>query len=188
MMLDEQTDPGFVPTYATFDPANKDVNITLSNGNKTATRVVTNGHKTVYLNTRKTSGKWAFEFTIGTGGNYVVGLQITPDVTTFIGNYAGCGWYGATGAKYTDGFAASAYWDAGVTGTTYLMLLDMDAKTFSLIKSGVMKASQVLTAYTNPYIGLSMGSMNYTIQLNTGQAPFVNDAMIPVGYNKGLWL
>lgn len=90
----------------TLDPANKNVGVTLSNGNLTATTAVAN-YESVLSTTSKTSGKFYFEVTINaTGGSGALTwgvAQTLPPVGTGIGATGALGYSLFSVAFFADG-------------------------------------------------------------------------------------
>ena len=134
-------------TYATWDPANKASNVTLSGGNLTAA-LASGGTGMVRATIGKSSGKWYWENTIGINNlGQVVGICNSSQ--TFTGVYPGGS--SANGWSYRDfdgkkfngggGFAYGSTWN---TGDVMGVALDMDAGTLIFYKNNVSQG----TAYT----------------------------------------
>lgn len=107
------------PTYATWNPLDKSANITLSNGNLTATG--SGSWSSVRSTVSKTSGKYYCEIipNNSSSGEYVIiGIcDSTMSLTTFTGNTAySWGWWGhQTSHRY---YHNSSYTETGVPSFT----------------------------------------------------------------------
>lgn len=93
--------------FATFDPANKSADITLSNGNRTAARSATTDF---FANAKmlgvKTAGDWHVEFSISgyASGTIQIGVSTSAYATNFgLGGGVGSAGYGQNGNVSVDG-------------------------------------------------------------------------------------
>ena len=73
----------------TWNPDDKNANITLSNGDLTATAVGTS-HKSIRATESKSSGKWYWEYTITVGGTQYHGIGLS---TAALNSYCGSSSY-----------------------------------------------------------------------------------------------
>jgi len=190
-------------TYATFSPlANrKSANITLSNGNLSASLLSTASPNTVYLAIDKTSGLWAFEITnsVNMNGSNLTTAGVSTSLVLnnyigFITNSVCCVAY--DGRMVNNSSTSSAYYDGFFnSGTKRLYVFDANTRKILCSKSGVLKASTAVTG-TNPlYMGLTIYGTN-THTLNAGQSAFSveNESLLSayeaangVAINRGVW-
>lgn len=192
--------------YAKFssDPTRKSSNITLTNGDLTATQNTLN-HRGVYLDTDKTSGKWAVEFynpQTFTGSKVSsFGFATSFNLTTKMGLFSqGVSYQPFDGSK-------NVYVSAPVTTTNFfrtnmtpaytLVVFDFDNRQIICLNpGGTALISSAIAAIGEPlYVGISMYGSNVT-DLNAGQTAFTagNEALIAayetangVTINRGLW-
>ena len=141
----------------TFNPSDKSANITLSNGDLTAT-VGTNAWCSVRATLSKSSGKWYWETTIDvSNAHHCVGIATsdTPVSTMAGADVYSYGYYDSLGQTYHSNTAADygAPFDAGaIIG----IALDLDNGKIWWSKNGVWQASGDPGAGTNEaYSGLS---------------------------------
>jgi SPRY domain len=182
-------------SYATFDPSNKSSDITLSNGNLTATRS-SGAEGNAYATVVPTTGKWYWELHLdsATDGNFGVG-----DATNFFNIIAA--WSGGNkGAGY---LISSTVWYngsnalAGNTATTGDVLgfaLDADIGTLSFYKNNSLVITlNVGTGYGQGQVWVKLTAFYATAQLpasgfvtaNFGATTMSYSA--PSGYNQGLY-
>ncbi len=130
--------------FATWNPADKDPDITLSNGNLTATGA--GGNDLVRATIAKGSGKFYWEITIGTdAGNITMGVATSVhSLAILLGAQAqpagsGMGYESSSGQKYRAGVAGASYGSAPAVGDVIGVALDLDnnAVWFSLNGSWV---------------------------------------------------
>jgi len=133
--------PALALTYATWNPADKSSNATLTNGNLTTTRAAGGNDE---ANTRatigKSSGKWYWEIEITNQiGELEQGVGDSSAVIDTSGLFAGDshGWsyYGNSGGLKRHASTA-AYGSNYVTNDIISVLLDMDAGTLTFWKNG----------------------------------------------------
>lgn len=176
--------------FATWNPADKSANITLSNGDLTA---VGNGlWYSVRANQGKSSGKWYWETTcttVGASGMFAGGIMNgSATLANFPGATAdGRGYHAATGNFFNNG-------DTGAPGVTYTsgdiigVALDMDNGTLDLYKNNTHVGTQ-FTGLTgtwypadSPGDNPTQGSINTT---NFGATALTYTP--PSGYNAGVY-
>ncbi len=125
--------------FATWNPADKDPDITLSNGNLTATGA--GGNDLVRATIAKGGGKFYWEITIGTdAGNITVGVATSVhSLAILLGAQAqpadsGMGYESSSGQKYRAGVAGASYGSTPAVGDVIGVALDLDnnAVWFSL--------------------------------------------------------
>lgn len=178
--------------YATWNPADKHANITLTSGSLVATATA-DGWKSVRSTIGKSSGKWYWEVTMDAINDIMVdvGLASVP-VSSYAGNDSdGYGYYNTDGNKYNSG-ANVAY---GATYTTDIIgvALDMDNGKVWWSKNGSWQASGDPGAGTNEaYSGLT-GTMYAMLSIytntnkttaNFGASAFTYS--VPTGFTAGL--
>lgn len=123
---------GGTPTEVAFDPNDKHADISLSNGNKTASNS-TGTWRAVRGNSSKTSGKWYFEFQLrGTVNSANAGVARATDsslLTTWCGNTPdSVGVFRNLGGWLIDGSDSGDI--GGISNNTwYSIAIDLDAAT-----------------------------------------------------------
>lgn len=184
-------------TYATFNPAKTGADVTLSNGNLTAS-ISTNAWRSVLLNVGGTTGKRVFAVTLNSTANansWMIGIgKSTTVLSTFLGGSTGghsVSCRPQEGKQYLNGTAGSAIWpvNTGASDVTYGVAVDFDARTFSIIGADGVHDTSASTALSDTValfggIGLISIAGTTTITVNCGQsaAPFP----IPDGYTWGI--
>lgn len=174
--------------YATWNPADKSTNISLSGGNLIATTTAF-GDGLVRATIGKVSGKWYWEITTQTAmatfaalgaGSTAVGPQIgSPGTGDSIG-YRG---YDGAVSKNSVLLGNNAIYSIGVT---LGLALDMDAGTLTMYKAGIVQPI-VATGITGTYYPMVGGltSNTETFVANFGASAFTYTP--PSGYNFGLY-
>ena len=145
----------------TWNPSDKNANISLSNGNLTATATNT-AWKSVRATDFKSSGKWYWETTIdvAASNNHILGVgtsdaSIEPPSGYPGGDTHGYGYRGATGQKYYNATPV-AYGDTFTAGDIISVALDLDNGKIWWAKNGAWQAAGNPAAGTNEaYSGLS---------------------------------
>lgn len=172
--------------YATWNPADKNSGVTLSNGNLTATSSVTGG--LVRSTISKSSGKWYWEETVVSTLTHepVVGVaNSTANLTLYLGgDINGWGYYGDNGNKYNNN-SGVAYGATFVAGDVIGMALDMNAGTLTFYKNGVSQG----TAFTG-LSGSIFAADGNTNESSVTTANFGATAFaftVPSGFNPGLY-
>jgi hypothetical protein len=135
--------------YITFNPLQKDSNITLENGNTIADDPTTTNWNTVATTmTIPLTGKYYFEMTaIDIGVDFGIGVCGASDVTvtSYFGGDATCmGFFSNGNLKYVNGSGgaygnATSYTYAAGTGIGVAVDRDNDAIWFSVINSGTQE-------------------------------------------------
>lgn len=183
--------------YTTWNPDDKNVSITLSNGNLTATATNT-AWKSVRSILGVSSGKWYWEITLDVAANVdtVVGVgNSSAGLNSYAGADAdGYGYYGNDGQKYNSGSGA-AYGSTFTVGDIISVALDMDNGKIWWGKNGTWQASGDPGAGTNEaYSGISgtlyamhspHGNTN-ECTANFGASSF--SYSVPTGFNSGLYI
>ena len=142
-------------TSTTWNPADKSVNITLSNGNLTATNGATAGDNGVRSVTSKSTGKYYVEFTItGVLGGPDTGIGIaTSSAALTIGatSTGGLICYAGTGNIYFNGsFTSISTGGSTGIGTVWCMAIDLaNSKGWFRINGGNWNGSGTDNPATN---------------------------------------
>ena len=169
-------------TYATWNPADKSANVTLSNGNLTAYATTSAG--SVRSTIGKSSGKWFFELT-PVGGQNPQGIgNSSALLSTYPGaNINGYGYLASL--LYHNG--STSYGVNTAPGGVRGIALDMDAKTLTFYYNGVSQGIAA-TGLTGTWfaMGYCPGTSTVHLNANFGATPFAYPA--PAGYNPGLYL
>lgn len=174
--------------YATWNPADKANNLTLSGGNLVST---VGGLGCARSTISKASGKWYFEVTnTSASGNYaVIGAC---DGTTSLATFAGfppeaLGYYFNTGVTFHNNIE-SPYDSAGASvGQTVGCYFDVGAGSVGFITPRGDKGIAI-TGLTGPLfaiIGTGSGATDGSKTANFGATAFVYTP--PTGYNAGLY-
>ena len=173
--------------YATFNPSDSNANITLSNGNLTASPN-SGSWGSVRTTISKTSGKWYWEYTLAGGiasvmsgiakSSFVLsnplGTTVTSDAWAYYIN----------GAKYYNN-TSPAYGASYTSGDIIGVALDMDAGTITFYKNNTSQG-QAFTGITGAIFGaLSVVTAGGSVTANFGATPMAYTA--PSGYNQGLY-
>ncbi len=163
-------------TPTTWNPADKDSSVTLSDGNKTA--VSTSGSvRSVF---GASSGKYYWENTISSGSAQMIGVA-TPaaSVSTWPGgDIASWAYEKATGSIYNGGSVVDA---VASGGTNIGILLDATAKKLRFRRNGVLVGSEITLTGSVWHAIFGYGS---TCVANFGASAFAYD--VPAGYTAGL--
>lgn len=140
----------------TWNPADKSVDVTLSNGDLTATNGSSSDWRGVRATGSKSSGKWYCEFTVGHQYSYFrLGLATASESLGFVGNSIYGYSYLETGSKKHSNVTL-AYGDSYIEADIISMAFDLDNGKIWWAKNGVWQASGDPAAGTNEaYSGLS---------------------------------
>lgn len=169
-----------MPTV-TWDSVNKGSNVTLSNGNLTAT--TPNYNNTVRATISRNSGKWYWEIKCDSLSNGFIGIvNNTAGVGRTYDNVNAMYYYSLNGNKYNR--TASTYGVAYSAGDIISILLDLDNGTIEFWKNGISQG----VAFTNvkslgdvyPAITSGSSTLGGTFTANFGASPFIYN--IPKGY------
>lgn len=153
----------------TWNSADKNAGITLSNGDLTAEANTTGWHG-VRANVSKSTGKWHWEYTIVDGTTEeVIGIALSS--ATLSGNPAdGAGGsvylYWSDGNKTSGGGTAPAYGASYTTGDRITAEWDADGGTITFFKNGVSQGQA--------FSGISGTYLPYLISNNTTQKTTAN--------------
>ena len=142
----------------TWNPSDKNANISLSNGNLTYTATATSW-KSVRATDFKSSGKWYWEITIdvAASNHHIFGAGTADaDINSYVGsNVYGYGYNGYDGKKFYNG-GSVAYGSVYGLNDVISVALDLDNGKIWWAKNGVWQASGDPAAGTNEaFSGLS---------------------------------
>lgn len=181
-----------INTYATFDPAAKATNHTLSNGNLTITNAATSVAGNTLVTMSKSSGKWYFEFSINTtGGSYHGGgLANSGSTRTAQPGSEGSvsGFWVRTDTHWYWNNSESIIVGDFVSPNILGFALDVDARTLDLYKNNVFAANIPSTQFPTGALYVMYGNgdaTSYVITANFGASAFSYTP--PNGYNPGLY-
>lgn len=178
--------PAYAVTYATWNAADKNANITLSGGNLTASHDAGNAGawEGVRSTIGKTSGKWYWELTFAGQPRMSAVANTSASLTNFFGGDAnGWGYYGGDGQKYTGG-TGSAYGSTYVVGDVIGVALNMDAGTVTFYKNGVSQGQAFSGLTGTIYAGGTTDTSSASFTANFGATAFAQT--VPTGFCQGL--
>lgn len=178
---------------ATWNPADKEASLTLSNGDLTVTQPGSNGWRSVRSTLSVSSGKYYWEITIddAQGGDTLIGAGTSSfAITSYCGSDADSyGWYGS-GSKYNNG-ASSGYAPTYTTGDVVGVALDLDNGKIWWSKNGTWTGDPVAgtgEAYSGLsgefYAAVSPYNANKILTANFGASSF--SYSVPDGFQAGL--
>lgn len=179
-------------TYATWNPSDKNANLTLSNGDLTVTGT-TVGWCSARATIGKSTGKWYWEVHFDSGLTYLMLGVLTSSMTTANGNYVGIdttgfGYLnGGTGQKYTNAtgsaYAATTY----AAGDTIGVALDMDGGTIAMLKNNAALGTMFsgLSGTFFPGVSHEGSGGNQVTTANFGATALTYSP--PAGFNAGLY-
>lgn len=176
---------GVVRTYATLNPSDKDADITLSNGDLTASHNA-GTYDSVRATLGKSSGKWYWEVTCGAMGAYeIIGIMTASGgLNGYIGADA-YGWsYWSDARKFNNGSQA-AYGASFTNGDVIGIALDMDAGTITMYKNGVSQTQMYSGITGTVYPAVCLAGFSTNLTCNFGASAFAYSP--PSGYNAGVY-
>jgi len=160
---------------STWNPADKNADITLSNGNLTATKTANNGN---YVGLRGTlsrsSGKWHLEYLVDTAeANMGLGIG---NATAALDNYVGSSVHsiGAySGSVWTNGGSAGAGPSFG-SSDVVVVEVDLDAKTYRVaVNTGSYSGPFSFSGATGPFFPMANAqTLGRGFTINTGGSAF----------------
>ena len=173
-------------TYATWNPADKDAGVTLSNGNLTATNIVAN--KSVRATIGKTSGKWYWEVTNNAAQENDMGIgNVSMLLSAYPGNDAnGVGYDSVDGKLYKSNAAVAT---GGATYTTSDIIgiaLDVDAGTVKFYKNNTLQYTYTYSIAGAIYPATGGFASGASCTANFGATAFA--FTVPSGYNPGVYV
>lgn len=173
-------------TYATLNPADKGANVTLSGGNLTAS--CAGAADMVRATLSKTTGKWSYEVTVGSGAGWLMGVAKATAALTFVGGDAdGWGYYGTDGKKYNNGLGA-VYGATFTTGNIIRVEYDADSGVLEFFKTNVSQGT-IATGWGGLTIFPAVSgdtSGTDVVTVNFGASAFVNSPT--AGFNTGWYV
>lgn len=178
-------------TYATWNPADKGANATLSGGNLS---IVTYANSSARATVGVSSGKWYWEITRTAGLDALAGVGSATAAVFASGGSAypgadaqGWSYYSNDGSKFHSG-SSSAYGAAWAIGAVVGVALDMDAGTLTFYKNGVSQgvAATGLTGTMYPMIGGASNGGTSSASANFGATAFAYS--VPSGFNAGIFI
>lgn len=187
-------------TFATWNPSDKSANITLSNGNLTATNPATGNYCGVRSDIGVSSGKhyWEFAYTSGASSDAMYGIA-NGSQSMADGQYVGLGangWgnYRPTGNKLYNG-GNTAYGSSQALNDVIMIALDMDNGEVYWGKNGTWFNSGNPASRTNPAFTGITGTIYAMVSLHynntpVGTANFGATTMTytaPSGFRQGLY-
>ena len=146
---------------------------TLSEGNL---KLVTNntGYNVKYATLKPTSGKYYAEFTIGSGGAAMIGVQDANVLNTATSSYFpygyGYGWYEGNGNVYDENVAVVLSGTSYTSGDVIAMALDLD--------------NQILKWYKNNSLTYTAGLNGTDIVMAVGDYANADDATITCNFGQ----
>ncbi len=176
-------------TYATFDPATKTAQVTLSGGNLVVTGSGT-AWGTAISTIGKSSGKWYWEYTLtnfATSRFSAYGIDSTTPPGAV--GYQDAGAYssqGDNGHKYHAGSDGGAYGGTFAQGDVVGVALDMDGGTITLYKNGSSLGTMYSSLSGTFYAMVTCGDAGVVAStVNFGATAFAQS--VPSGYNSGIY-
>ena len=167
---------GIVYDYATWNPDDKALNFTLSNGNLTATETGT-GFDSLRATFGKASGTGCFEITFNDfpgGGELFVGVGTAS--ATLAGYFVGLdafGWgYYSGGGKFRNG-AQTAYGSGWNSGDVMMVEVNIDTAIMEIFKNTVSQGTIDISALSGAIFPMASCLLTTSaITINCGQEPF----------------
>lgn len=174
--------------YCTFNPTATSSRVTLSNGSLTATKDAFADWNTTLSTYMVSSGKWYYEFVLGTTTNkyFIIGY-VKPDFSWWgVSQYPGVnsGSYGLdcnTGNKRT-GDVSSSYGSGFVSNDIVQVALDLDNGRIWWGKNGTWFASGDPAAGTNAAYTSITGSLIPALGMYTSETGSINFGQRPFSY------
>jgi hypothetical protein len=166
--------------YATWNPADKGSTVSLTNGDLTVSPGGTSW-KGVRSTISKSSGKWYWEYTMGTVSNIMAGISSsTRSVNSYPANTGDGRELYNSGNHYP---AAAAYNFSFTTGDNIGVALDMDTGYVTLYKNGVAGGAIAIGISGAAFASCSPYDCGLTA--NFGATAFTYP--VPSGFNAGLY-
>lgn len=175
------------PVYATWNPADKDAGVTLSNGNLTATSS-SGAYKSARATIGKSSGKWYWEQTFdAVGNNMVQGVgNASADLTNYIGAVDANGWGWNCNALKTHSGNAAYGTGTPAVGKVIGIALDMDGGTITFFENNVSMGQAFTGISGTIYPMVSTYDTSVRMTANFGATALAYTP--PSGYNAGMYI
>ena len=171
-----------------WDSATKGTNITLTNGNTTATKTTSNAHSAVIGTVAKSSGKWYFEVHVDTAvstDGIIIGAEKVAPGSTFVGAPTyGFGYY-QTGQKINASTTLS-FGSSYTTGDVIGVAIDATAQKIWFAKNNTWQASGDPSAGTNEAFSTAMAPSIYpaaSVYYGTGDAVTIRSRAAEFSYS-----
>lgn len=166
-------------SYATWNPVDKDVNVTLSGGNLTA---VSSTSSSVRATIGKSSGKWYWEIHVDSGTTISIGIaQSTDSLATIAGNDVTSWGYLYQGNIQNNSGLVAGPVTTYTAGDVIGVALNLDTNSIRWYKNNVSQDAESISAGTYyPVV-----SWSATSTANFGATTMAYAA--PAGYNAGLY-
>ena len=170
------------PTYATWNSSDKSTNITLSNGNLTAT---SNGSPGMVRSTvGVSSGKWYWEIANTNGSPGRTAIANSSALLSAGPGTDASGWAYGNGTKINNNTSIS-YGATYGSGDVIGIALDMDSGTVTFYKNCVSQGVAYSGLTGTMFAALGSNSAAFAITTNFGATPL--SCTPPAGYNTGLY-
>ena len=175
-----------VTTYATWNPSDKDVGVTLSNGNLTATNSTAN--KSVRATIGKSSGKWYWEVTNTASAENDIGIGNTAMLlSAYPGNDANGVCYDSLDGKVYKNNAPVSIGGQVYTASDIIgIALDVDAGTVKFYKNNALQYTYTYSIAGAIYPATGGFALGAACTANFGASAFTYTP--PAGYNTGVYV
>lgn len=178
----------YVPPGATttWDSANKDATLVLSNGDLTAAAGAPDGWQGVMSVLGKDTGLWYWEVTMTSiGGGCLVGIGTSTASTAYLGSDAN-GWaYFSINGKTINNGSQVVYGSTYTSGDIIGVYYDADAGTVGFLKNNVDQGTAFTGLSGTLYAGMSVFTNGNNATANFGGTALTYAP--PSGYNAGLY-
>lgn len=173
------------PTYATWNPLDKSVDVTLSSGDLIASITPTSprGNGAVRGTQGKSSGKWYWEVTLTATSDARIGIANSTMslTTTSLGQDVNSWGYATSGIVSNNNSSVTS--GAGYSpGDVIGVALDMDAGTVQFYKNGVAQGSAVSGVSGTFYPAVSGAVTGFTSSFTANFGATAYTHTPPVGY------
>jgi hypothetical protein len=176
--------------YAVMNPIDASSGISIVDGNLKVTGLGASVFKQVRATIAARAGKWYFEMTAQSSGNFSVGItKTTNTIQSDWAVSAGAGntylYYGYQGYKY-NGSSGSSYGSTYTSGDTIGVAFDLDSGSITFYKNGTSQGVAFTWtpdgSYWAPFVEGDSANQTATAILNFGQQSFAYTA--PTGHKK----
>lgn len=177
------------PTYATWNPADKNAEAVLSGGNLIVDSISPGSWSNVRCTIGKQTGVWYTEH-VFTGANLIIGVATSSAAMSnnaYCGGDAeGYGYYSATGGLLHSAGQVAAY-SVYASGSRVGIVLDAGAKTIKYrINGGTFTTPYDISALTGDlFITVAVNAVGDVCTSNFGASAFTD--AVPSGANSGLY-